>query len=118
MAALSALLWRALDYGEFFLQLTDMTEPEVIFDIIGDPRFRGFPPTLEIRKDMPYIYQILFQGGSGAGWAVYDDEIIYRKIDEVISVNARFYEFSIDGYILKEDVEKFLQLAYKAYEAY
>jgi len=28
------------------------------------------------------------------------------------------YEFSIDGYILKEDVKEFLQLAYKAYEAY
>mgnify|MGYP001062830787 CR=1 FL=1 len=104
--------------SEFFLQLTEETDPEVIFDIIGNPKFRGFPPTLEIHKDMPYIYQILFHSGKGADWAVYNDETIYRKIDEVINVNARLYKFSIDGYILKEVVEEFLQLAYKAYEAY
>jgi len=32
-------------------------------------------------------------------------------------VNARLYEFSIDEYVLKEDVKEFMQLAYKAYEA-
>ncbi len=103
---------------ELFLQLTDKTDPEVIFDIIGDSRFRGSPPTLEIHKDMPYIYQILFRSGSGAGWLLHGDETIYRKIDEVINVNARLYEFSIDGYILKEDVGQFLELACKAYEAF
>jgi len=103
---------------ESFLQLTDKTDSEVIFDIIGDPRLKGIPPALEIHKDMPFIYQIHFQGGSGGGWLVHSDKTIYRKIDEVINIGIYLYEFSIDGYILKEDVNEFLQLAYQTYEAY
>jgi len=103
---------------ESFLQLTEETNPEVIFNIIGDPRLRGFTPTLEIHKDIPFIYQIHFQGGSGAGWLVHSDETIYRKIDEVMNIGIELYEFTIDGYMRKEDVKDFLQLACVAYEAY
>jgi hypothetical protein len=103
---------------ESFLQLTDKTDPEVIFDIIGDPGFKGFPPTLEIHKDMPYIYQIHFQDGSGSNWLTHTDEIIHRKINEVINLGVKLYEFTIDGCIIKKDVNEFLQLAWKLYEAF
>ena len=103
---------------ESFLQLTDKTDSEVIFDIIGDPRFRGVPPTLEIYKDMPFIYQIHFQGGSGADWLTHSDEIIHRKINEVINLGVQLYEFTIDGYVIKKDVNEFLQLACKIYDAH
>lgn len=103
---------------ESFLQLTDKTDPKVIFDIIGDSRLRGLPPTLEIHKDMPFIYQIHFQGGSGADWLTYSDEIIHRKIDEAINLGIQLYEFTLDGYIIKNDVNEFLQIACRLYDAY
>ena len=71
----------------------------MIFEIIGDPQFRGFPPTLEICKDMPYVYQILFHSCNGADGPVYDDNRIYDRIDEVINTNVKLYEFSKEGYI-------------------
>lgn len=104
--------------SDFFLQLSEETDLAVIFEIIGDPQFRGFPPTLEIRKDMPYVYQILFHSGNGADWSVYDDNRIYDRIDEVINTNVKLYEFSKYGYISRRKVGEFLLLAYKVYEAY
>lgn len=105
--------------SEFFMGLEQETYSVVVFKILEDPHFKGIPPTLTIYKDMPFDYfQITFISGSGANWGLYDDNYIYKRITEVININARLYDFSKNGCINAGSVEKFLLLAYQAYAAY
>jgi len=105
--------------SEFFLGLSKETNPLVIFEILGNSRFRGMPPLLEIYKDKPDDYfQINFRNGRGAGWAVYNDQQIDDIIGEIIDVNSKLHEFSKDVYKSEEEIGEFLLLAYHVYEAY
>ncbi|MCE5329761.1 hypothetical protein LLG07_05465, partial [bacterium] len=105
--------------SELFLGLSQETDPSVIFKILGDIKFRGSPPTLEIYEEMPSDYfQIVFQCGNGASWAYYSDDYICRKIAETIDINAKLYDLTIDGNLFEEDLDEFLSLAYQIYAAY
>ncbi|MBM3710620.1 MAG: hypothetical protein FJW61_09400 [Actinobacteria bacterium] len=105
--------------SEFFLGLSQDTDPMIVFKILEDPLFKGNPPTLMIYKDMPYDYfQITFQNGSGSDWGYFDDSYIFNRIRKAIEINAELHDFSGSGFINDGRVEEFLSLAYKVYEAY
>lgn len=104
--------------SEFFLGLSKENNPLIIFEILGNSRFTGLPPTLEIHKDSQEYFQITFHHGKGAGWGVYDDKKIDDRISKTIDVNTKLYEFSKCGYISEEKIGDFLSLVYEVYEAY
>jgi len=104
--------------SNLFLGLSRENNPQMIFEILGNSRFRGLPPKLEIDKDGQEYFQITFHNGEGAGWAVYDDKKIDERINKIIDVNVQLYEYPKDGYIPEKKIGDFLALAYEVYEAY
>ncbi len=69
--------------SEFFRDLTDDNEPEVLFEILDNSHFSANPPSMSISKDMPGGYfQISFDVGSGTGWGLSTQEMICEKIKE------------------------------------
>ena len=104
--------------NDFFLSLPISTDPQVVFQILGNSRFRGLPPTLTIDKEREdNFYQIDFHSGNGAGWSLHNEDYLEKKIRKTIGVNKKIYEFSKDG-ITAETVGEFLTLTYEAYEAF
>lgn len=104
--------------NDFFLPLPVNTDPQVVFQILGNSRFRGLPPTLTIDKEREdNFYQIDFHSGNGAGWGRYGEDYLEKKIRKVISANEKMYEFSRYG-ITAETVGAFLTLVYEVYEAF
>ena len=104
--------------SEFFLGLLQNNNPEIVFEILGNSRFRGNPPKLNIYKDHVDYYQITFHVGSGLGWGLSEDSKIYERLSEAIDINTQMYEFSKEGYISEERIGDFLTLVNKVYEAY
>jgi len=104
--------------NDLFLPLSINTDPQVVFQILGNSRFRGFPPTLTIDKEREdNFYQIDFHSGNGAGWGRYDEDYLEKKIRETISANEKMYEFSRNG-ISVNTAGEFLSLLYEIYEAF
>jgi hypothetical protein len=103
---------------EFFLGLTIDNDPEVIFEILGNSRFSGNPPTLHVYKNRDNFFQVTFHHASGASWGLYSEEQVVQEIRETIDVNVALYEFSKEGYISEEKVGEFITTTYKAYEAF
>lgn len=104
--------------NDFFLPLHVNTDPQIVFQILGNSRFKGLPPTLTIDKDSEdNFYQIDFHCGNGAGWGRYDEDYLEKKIRETINVNEKMYAFSRNG-ITAKTVATFLTLAYEIYEAF
>jgi hypothetical protein len=103
--------------SEFFLGLAKDNDPKVIFEIIGNSRLTGNPPSLSIYKGYPDYFQITFRSGSGAEWFGSDDEKIKESLKQVIEVNTELYELSKSGYITEDEFAEFMSLAYTIYEA-
>ena len=104
--------------SDFFLPLPVNTDPLVLFQILGDSKFSGLPPTLTIDKEREDdFYQIDFHSGTGAGWARYHEDYLEEKIRKTISANKKMYDFSRNG-ITAETAGAFLTLAYEVYEAF
>ncbi len=103
--------------SEFFLSLRLDTDPRVVFEILGNSRFSGNPPTLSIYKDYG-SYEITLQSGNGASWGMYGEKHIDDKIKEAIDTNIDMYEFVIDEYLTADNLGEFLTMAYKGYEAF
>ena len=104
--------------NDFFLPLHINTDPQVVFQILGNSRFKGFPPTLTIDKDREdNFYQIDFHSGNGAGWGRYGEDYLEEKIKKTISANKKMYEFSRNA-VTAKTVGAFLTLAYEVYEAF
>ncbi|MFQ5486554.1 MAG: hypothetical protein ACE5DO_14650 [Desulfobacterales bacterium] len=104
--------------SNFFLPLPKDTDPQVVFQILGNSRFAGCPPTLTIDKERADdFYQVDFHSGNGAGWGLHNEDYVQEKIRKTINVNKDMYEFSIDG-ITAETIGEFLSLAYEVYEAF
>ena len=104
--------------SDYFLGLLKNNDPKIIFDILGNSRYRGNPPELKIYKDNDEYFQITFRVGSGESWTENSDQKIISRISEIIEVNTELYDFAIDGFITAEDVGEFLTLVNKVYEAY
>ena len=105
-------------HREFFLLLERGHDPDLIFEILGNSRFRGMPPTLTVEKNDASFYQITLTAGDGAGWGRYKDEEIKKRISGVIEANIRMYDMVRDGGLSIDMLGTFLTLAYTAYEAY
>lgn len=104
--------------SDFFLSLPKDTDPQVVFQILGNSRFRGYPPTLTVdREREDDFYQIYFHSGNGAGWGLYDEAYLEKEIGRIIGVNEKMFELAKGG-ITAKTVGSFLTLAYEAYEAF
>lgn len=104
--------------SNFFLPLSKDTDARLVFQILGNSRFAGYPPTLIIDKERAdSFYQVDFHSGNGADWGFYNEDYIQEKIRKTINVNKDMYEFSIEE-ITAETIGEFLSLAYEVYEAF
>lgn len=66
--------------NDFFLPLPKRTDPQIIFQILGNSRFKGYPPTLTIDKEREdNFYQIDFHSGKGAGWGLRNEDYLEEK---------------------------------------
>jgi len=109
---------------KFFLGLSQNTDPSFIFRILRDERFVGMPPTLHIETASVYPvwnthFHITLMAGTGfesKEWTVRNAarELLKTTIHDSIAL----YEESIEGFSSMVEVERFLKLAYRCYEAY
>jgi len=104
--------------SEFFLSLSKVNDPQPIFEILGNSRLRGNPPELSVDKMSDSYYQITMHAGNGAGWGLYDEDTVEKRIREVIDTNIEMHEFVEEGILSPRDTGEFLTIAYKVYEAY
>ncbi len=104
--------------SEHFLFLSKDTDPYVIFEILGNSRFVGYPPELSINKTGDDFFQITFHGGKGEGWGMHDEQYIIERIKQVFDINIAMHELSRDGIISSDQLGEFLRTAYEVYEAY
>ena len=103
--------------NEFFLSLPLDTNPDVVFEMLGNSRFCGNPPSLSIDKRYG-AYEVTLQSGNGAGWGLYGENYIDDKIREAIDTNIDMYELIRDEFLTAENLGEFLTMAYKVYEAF
>ncbi|MBE0427709.1 MAG: hypothetical protein IBX72_13835 [Nitrospirae bacterium] len=104
--------------SEFFLGLSIDNDPQVIFEILGNSRFRGYPPELSVYKDSDDFYQITLRAGNGAGWGMYDENAVEKRIKSVIDTNIEMHDFVNEGFLSPQALGEFLTMAYQVYEAY
>lgn len=103
---------------EFFLSLSKDTDPQLVFEILGNSRFRGYPPDLNvIKEEDDDFYQIHFNGGDGAGWGMFDDQDVCDKIEKIVKACVRMYGIANTGITLL-NIGEFLTETYEAFEAY
>ncbi len=108
---------------EFFLGLPQSTDPSFLFRILAEDAFTGNKPSLtiepsEIHPEWNIYYWIMIQSGAGiesGQWTL--DQAALGNIEETIATSIEMYESTIDGFSTMEDVEKFINLAHKCFEA-
>ncbi len=108
---------------EFFLGLPRTTDPSFLFRIMADEAFAGTIPSLtiepsEIRPEWNTYYWITLESGSGiAGseWTL--DQAAIGDIEETIKTSVEMYEATIEGFATMTDVEQFIALARRCFEA-
>ncbi|MFC1585121.1 hypothetical protein ACFL5V_06220 [Fibrobacterota bacterium] len=105
--------------GDTFISLHKDTSPDIIFEILGNSRLVGCPPTLEVHKEeIENYFQINFTGGKGASWFLHDENYALEKFKQAIDVNISLHDFVVDGLNDVSDAEVFLSKVYEIYEAY
>ena len=95
-----------------------------MFRILSDERFVGMPPTLHIEpasvygdRDMHYL--ITLKAGTGYECKGRTLEHEAREhLETAIRDSIVLYEESQEGFSSMDDVERFLKIAYRCYEAY
>lgn len=102
----------------FSLGLPQTTNPDLMLRIIGDSRFSGMPPTLEIQKSdsrpaWDTYFFITFKAGKGTSWGtstIYDHAL--TSVESVIAASQQMYFMAMaDMLSTQADVEKFLTVA-------
>jgi len=111
---------------EFSLGLPRETDPLFMIRILSEKRFSGYPPSLHIEEDSEIFpewntyYYIDFKSGSGiesGSWTLHN--AAKGNISEAIQNSIEMYEHSmVEGFSSLADVEAFLEIAYRTYEAY
>ncbi len=106
--------------SHFFLGLNKDVKPEVLFELIGNSRMIGYPPSLEVRKDPDHDdhFTINYQCGKGAGGGRPNHDEILKYIRDTIRANVKMHEMTKDGMISEEQLGEFLTVALSVYEAY
>ena len=109
---------------QFWLGLSRDTDPAFMLRIIGDEMFSGNPPTLSVEKaesrpDWNIYYHITLSSGTGTSWGPgHSERQALKTIETVIKTSAEMYEESmVEGFSNMAEVERFLRIAYKAFEA-
>jgi hypothetical protein len=105
-------------HNETYLFLSSECDPKVVFEILGNSRFVGNPPSLSISKRHGHFYEIKLNAGKGASWGYYDDNRITKEIQKAIEVSTAMQDFTLDGIITATSIGEFLTMAYEVYEAY
>jgi len=113
---------------EFFLELPEETSPEILFRILSEKRFAGMPPEMtmqpsEIRPEWNGYFYITFSNGKGlsqTGYSGYNlDQMAFGEIKDAIHDSIEMHENSmIEGINNIDELEKFLNICYRSYEAY
>ena len=104
---------------ENFISLSIKNDPKVIFEILGNSRFIGNPPTLRINKQYPSdYYQITFDNGYGACWGLKNKKQALNEIFKVIDVSIKMHELTKERFISNKTLGKFISIAYDIYENY
>jgi len=104
--------------SRLFLPLPADNDPKVVFEILGNSRFKGNPPTLTVNRDSEVDYfQIDFRNGRGESWTQDSEQKIEDALKKTIKVGLEMYSFSNKGITL-DDVGGFLTIAYEVYEAF
>ncbi len=108
---------------EFFLGLPRTTEPSFLFRIMADEAFAGMMPSLTIQPPVIHpqrdtYYCIELESGTGidsSHWTL--DQAAIGNIEETIRTSVEMYEFTTDGFATMADVEEFIALARRCFEA-
>ena len=104
--------------SNFFLPLSADNDPRVLFEILGNSRFKGNSPTLMVNRERDRDYfQIDFHNGRGESWTQNSEQEIEDELKKIIKVNLEMHVFSHGGITLDE-VGKFLTIAYDVYESF
>ncbi len=108
---------------EFFLGLPATTEPSFLFRIMAEEAFAGMMPSLTIQPsrlhpEWDIYYCITLESGagiSGGPWTL--DQAAIGNIEQTIATSVKMYKSTIDGFATMADVEEFIELARKCFEA-
>jgi hypothetical protein len=100
--------------NDFFLDLPEDNEPELVLKLISNERFNSCPPELHFEKSLGNQYHINFH--SGFGESVTQIERLIEKIKQSININIKMKKAIEDGYPFEEDIKEFLDLAAVVYE--
>jgi hypothetical protein len=109
---------------EFFLDLPKPTDPKFLVRILGDPHFAGNPPSLTVERSQLYpeldrFFFIKMQTGAGfdsGPWQLHGEA--KADIAQTIECACQMYEISmVEGFNSLEDVDRFLETAYRGFES-
>lgn len=106
-----------------FLGLNRYQDTDVLFQILGNSRFVGDPPTLTINKEedrLDGLFQLTFNNGIGAGGGPLSVHVqpILERLRLAIRTHAKLRELTAQGTIGREEFAEFVSTAYALYEAY
>jgi len=109
---------------EFFLGLPKDTDPSFLFRILSDENLTANPPSLDIQESTLYpewntYFHITLHSGRGFESGPYSlHTAALGNIETAIRDSVAMYEHSmIDGFSTIEEVEEFLEIAYRCFEA-
>ena len=108
---------------EFYLDLPESTDQKLLVRLLGDPRFEGNPPTLmvqrhAVRPELGTTFWIKFEAGRGfisGPWKLHGEAL--ADIGRTIKDACEMYEASAEGFQSLEDVDRFLVVASRSFEA-
>ena len=107
---------------EFSIGLPKDTDPAFMIRILEDEKFEGMPPSLSVERPRLYpeqntYFHITLESGSGfgfKGWSL--NSMAKGNIESAIHESIEMYEQSmVDSFSTMNDVEDFLEIAYRGY---
>jgi len=111
---------------EFFLGLPESTDQSYLWRILADPRFAGNPPSLTVERSDNHpvkwngFFWIKLEAGKGfvsGPWNLHSEGI--ADINRTIGDACAMHEQSmVEGFHSLQDVERFLETAYRSFECY
>jgi hypothetical protein len=105
--------------NEFYLNLDESADIEIVHELLGNTRFSGNPPTLMIYKlDPVNHFQLLFNAGWGEDWAEYDVSFLIESIYLSIDIHEKMHNIVLAGIKDTSQAEEFLSTAYEVYESH
>jgi len=105
--------------NEFYLNLDESADIEIVHELLGNTRFSGNPPTLMIYKNDPVNhFQIMFNAGWGEDWKGEDMSFLLESVDLSIDIHEKMHNIVLAGIKDAQNAEEFLSTAYEIYESH